>query len=93
MGGVCELDREEARQNFANECHEGVLPTAAGEETAPVVVARSRPHRAAGRSGPGQRAVWPGLTLVQGARRGWPPAPAELPPPLRRWLRCAVIQV
>lgn len=91
LGGACELDREETRRNFANECHEGVLPTAAGE-VAPVVAVRSRPRRAAGGPGPGRRNVWPDLAIEQ-ARRGWPPAPAEPPPPLRRWLRCVVIQV
>ena len=92
LGSVCELDREEARQNFANECHEGVLPTAVGE-VAPVVAARSRPRRVTSRSERKQRAVWPGIVVEQGARRGWPPAPATPPPPLWHWLRCVVIQV
>lgn len=92
LGGVCELDRDEARQNFAKECHDALLTVAAVDPPAAVATTPTRPG-ARQRPEPGQRAVWPGVRVGAGAGAGWPPAPAVPPPLWRRWLRCAVLQV
>lgn len=89
LGGVCELNAEECRQNFAKECHEYVVARAGVE----VPAAEAQPATpVAMRAVPRWRATPPATYAPAPAERAWPPA--ESPPPRRRrWLWCAVLQV
>ena len=90
LGGVCELDAAEARQNFAHESHEYVMaaPTIevsapAPQPAAPAVVILAGPNPA----------PCPVFAGQHGRVSAWPWV-ANPPPPMRRlYLRYAVLQV
>lgn len=90
LGGVCELDQAEARQNFAHESHEYItaaptveVPAPAPQPDAPAVVLIAGPIPA----------PCPAFTGQRGKVSAWPWA--ANPPPLGRrlYLRYAVLQV
>jgi hypothetical protein len=89
LGGVCELDAAECRQNYAKECHEYVA--ARVEVDVPAAVQAATP--AAVLAAPLWRALW---TVAYGGRPvlcAWARV-ANPPPPVRRlYLRYAVLQV
>lgn len=91
LGGVCELDAAECRQNYAQETHEHVVARQGVEVSAPAAQPDEMPAellvhwnepmpRPSFRGLPGSPASWPWV--------------ANPPPPLRRlYLRYAVLQV
>ncbi len=90
LGGVCELDAAEARQNFAHESHEYVTAALTVEVPAPA----PRPDAPAAVTvaglGPAPCPVFAGQ---RGRVSAWPWV-ANPPPPVRRlYLRYAVLQV
>ena len=90
LGGVCELDAAESRQNFAHESHEYItaaptveIPAPAPQPDAPAVVIVA---------GLGS-APCPAFAGQHGQVSAWPWV-ANPPPPVRRlYLRYAVLQV
>ncbi len=87
LGGVCELDVDEARQHFAHESHEYTTAATSVEvpaaPAAPAVVVVAEPSPVCCPAFRGQR----------GRASTWPRV-AKLPPPVRRlYLRYAVLQV
>ena len=90
LGGVCELDADEARQHYAHESHDYLaapttvdVPAPASQSAAPAgaVVVGLAP------------APCPAFVGRRGKRNAWP-WEALPPPPLRQlYLRCAVLQV
>ena len=90
LGGVCELDAAEARQNFAHESHEYVtaattveVPAPAPQPDAPAVVIVAVP-------GP---VPCPAFVGQRGRVSAWPWVPNPPPPVRRLYLRYAVLQV
>ena len=90
LGGVCELDAAEARQNFAHESHEYITATTTVDVPAPA----SHPEVPQAVIVPRLSQVpCPALTGQHGPVSAWPWV-ANPPPPVRRlYLRYAVLQV
>ena len=88
LGGVCELDTEECKQNYAKECHAYVA--ARPEVTVPVAAQPAAP--AVVLAAPRWRALWAVVFPATPADRAWPRAKSP-PPQQRRYLWCAVLQV
>ena len=91
LGGLCELDASERRQNYAQETHEHLAVRPGVEIAAPVAQPNNGPaaewvHRAA----PVPHLAFRGRA---GSPASWPWV-ANPPPPVRRlYLRYAVLQV
>ena len=90
LGGVCELDAAEARQNFAHESHEYVtaasiveVPAPAPQPDAPAAIIIAGPS-------PTPYLVCAGQ---YGRVRSWAWVANPLPPMRRLYLRYAVLQV
>ena len=90
LGGVCELDAAEARQNFAHESHEYV--TAASTVKVPAPAPQPDALAAIIVAGP-SLVPYPVCAGQHGRASAWPWV-ANPPPPMRRlYLRYAVLQV
>ena len=91
LGGVCELDAAECRQNYAKETHEHVVVHPGVDVPAPAAQPDDAPATLPGPwTKPAARSVFWSRAA---APASWPWV-ANPPPPLRRrYLRCAVLQV
>lgn len=91
LGGVCELDAAECRQNYAQETHEHVVARAGVDVSAPAAQPDEVPDALPARwVAPTSR---PAFRPFAGSPASWPWV-ANPPPPVRRlYLRYAVLQV
>ena len=91
LGGVCELDAAECRQNYAHESHEYVTAAPAVDVSAPAAQPDEVPAVLLVQwNGPMPR---PTFWSLPGSPASWPWV-ANPPPPVRRlYLRYAVLQV
>ncbi|RSK38329.1 hypothetical protein [Hymenobacter perfusus] len=91
LGGVCELDAAECRQNYAQETHEHVVARAGVDVSAPTAQPDEVPDALLAQwVAPTSR---PAFRPFAGSPASWPWV-ANPPPPVRRlYLRYAVLQV
>ncbi|WP_035560084.1 hypothetical protein [Hymenobacter sp. IS2118] len=91
LGGVCELDAAECRQNYAQETHEHVVARTSVDVSAPAAQPDEVPDALPARwVAPTSR---PAFRPFAGSPASWPWV-ANPPPPVRRlYLRYAVLQV
>ena len=95
LGGVCELDAEECKRNYAKESHDYVLAADAYDACDADLHLSPLPDAPALAllPAPAWRALWAAVVTGSGSEGETWPVPAAPPPRPRLYLRYAVLQV